>query len=417
MSHRTNAAPGDHRPGPRPRNGSSGLPVKSPGTSAPEPSLSRSAARAPLALALGLFLWSSSCSEGGEAKVLAFVAGPETQEPERPYYHDFGNVQLGQVVQHVFLLENQGSEPVQVLDVVPACGCTVPSLSTTGPDGATVESPPILAGTTPAEPLLTVAPGREAQLTIRVDADKVRPANAHKLHTTRVTTDAPDAYSTVETHILVEAPFVVVPEAIELGRLPTAAGGSTTNRISILSGYEVALTGELEASEGLTVTLEEKTELGGRFWDLTTTIDPPLALGRTRGSVTLRTAYPDGRPGKDLVLAASAFGVVDLQTTPTRIILVVPDEAVATEASTELFSLLDGRRPVVVDARLPEEHADALEVRFEPVSPDARGRSERWRIVLATRPPFSSDVLRGTLEVDVANEEEPFPIHYVVHQR
>ena len=78
---------------------------------------------------------------------------------------------------------------------------------------------------------------------------------------------------------------------------------------------------------------------------------------------------------------------------------------------------MDGKRLGVTAARLQEDHEQWLSVRVEPVAGDARGRSERWRVVLTTKTPFSPDVLRGTVELTVEGEAEPFAVHYVVHQR
>ena len=52
------------------------------------------------------------------------------------------------------------------------------------------------------------------------------------------------------------------------------------------------------------------------------------------------------------------------------------------------------------------------------MAPDARGRSERWRIHLSTKPPLVQNVLRGTVKLQLTGQETTeFEIHYVVHQR
>jgi len=60
----------------------------------------------------------------------AYVAEPE---------YDFGVVEDGAQVQHVFLIDNQGDSDLSILDVHASCGCTTTNISgTTVPPGDTI---------------------------------------------------------------------------------------------------------------------------------------------------------------------------------------------------------------------------------------------------------------------------------------
>lgn len=43
--------------------------------------------------------------------------------------HDFGKIEQGKPVTHVFTFKNTGTEPVQIIDAAASCGCTKPSWS------------------------------------------------------------------------------------------------------------------------------------------------------------------------------------------------------------------------------------------------------------------------------------------------
>lgn len=61
--------------------------------------------------------------------------------------YDFGDIQQGDVVEHVFAFENTGNEPLVISDVRTTCGCTAPSW--------------------PREP---IPPGEEGELTVRFNS-------------------------------------------------------------------------------------------------------------------------------------------------------------------------------------------------------------------------------------------------------
>lgn len=386
--------------------------------------LAHAPSAAPGILALALWVLVAGACGGdarGAAGALGFVVGPDGSDPERPYFHDFGNVPDGERVEHVYLLHNGAARDVAILDVVPGCGCTVPSLLYRGSDGEVVEGSPVRpGGSSPSSPLLVLPPGRTAELRLRIDTAKVHPKNTQRLYTTRLTTDLEaSAYLTVETGLLVEAPFQVVPERLDLGQVPMGGGGEGSVRVSVLSGYDLQLAGDVQVEGDFEVELRPGEAFGHRYWDVVARLAPPVGAGRTTGTATLGTLAKDGGPGPALRIGISAYGVPDVRADPARLI-VVTDAAgeVLRGGSAELFSLLAGERLRVVAASVDPEHAAQLAASFAPLEPDGRGRSARWSIALAPLAPLETDVLSGTLTIAL---ERPDPLEvelpYVVHRR
>ena len=74
--------------------------------------------------------WGVVVCVGCNAKPIAYVAEP---------VFNFGVAFEGDVVEHAFLIKNQGDSPLEILDVRTSCGCTATKLSgTTVQPGATI---------------------------------------------------------------------------------------------------------------------------------------------------------------------------------------------------------------------------------------------------------------------------------------
>jgi hypothetical protein len=60
------------------------------------------------------------------------VAGQDAKPAKGPVLtlektaHDFGDIQQGEVVEHVFKFTNTGTEPLIITNVQASCGCTTP---------------------------------------------------------------------------------------------------------------------------------------------------------------------------------------------------------------------------------------------------------------------------------------------------
>ena len=335
----------------------------------------------------------------------------------RPYFHDFGSVPDGVVVEHVFRLRNTDPGPVAIKRIVSSCGCTVPLVRYVDADGRVVEGEPTSSG---ADELISIPPGALAEIELRVDTGDIRLKNIDKLLMVTVTTDSENGYYIqLETHILVSRPFETVPHGFDFGRVPVNGGAARSVEVVQAGGFDHAITEVLEHPTGVMVELVPADRLGRRVWTVTARIEPPLALGIWRGELRLGTRTVAGEPGRELVIPMTAMGVLDIQCDPARLAFRADPET-AGEFLATLSSLLPGHRLRVVGAEVEAEHAELLSLSFEPVEPAAEGRSGNWGLVMRTRPPFpaAEEILRGDARLtldDLQNPEVVVP--YVVHLR
>ncbi len=90
-----------------------------------------------LALVIMMVSWLAATS------VLAQESGAEGAGAPRPKMFvesasfDLGDINPGSIVQHEFIIENQGQAPLELLDVRPGCGCTAASFDESIAPGGT----------------------------------------------------------------------------------------------------------------------------------------------------------------------------------------------------------------------------------------------------------------------------------------
>ncbi|MEM9984812.1 MAG: DUF1573 domain-containing protein [Bacteroidota bacterium] len=61
---------------------------------------------------------------GGESSLNLTVAGVEIEGTWEAETHDFGSIKQGEPVSHTFYVKNTGNQPLELVRVIPACGCT-----------------------------------------------------------------------------------------------------------------------------------------------------------------------------------------------------------------------------------------------------------------------------------------------------
>tara|TARA_Y200000002_G_scaffold226380_1_gene186844 strand:+ start:2860 stop:3306 length:447 start_codon:yes stop_codon:yes gene_type:complete len=80
---------------------------------------------------ISLFLF--SCNENASSKIKSDISS--TSEREARYaeitfdkiFHDFGNINEGEVAKTVFTFTNTGKNDLYIVDAIGSCGCTVPN--------------------------------------------------------------------------------------------------------------------------------------------------------------------------------------------------------------------------------------------------------------------------------------------------
>ena len=360
--------------------------------------------------------------EGGERGLL--ILPPETpQHPdlvERAYFHDFGHVPDGDVVQHVFRIENESDGPIDIQRVNPSCGCTVPALSYVTAEGARVE-----AESEDAEPLLTVPAGAVLELELRVDSRDVRTKNTDKLLSTQIVTSSEvTPFLQLETHLVVVSPFQQTPPSPDLGLVPENAGAALEVEIAALKEYPYRLTEVLEAPAWVETSLSEEDRFGTTVWTLSVRFLPPLKRGRYAAPIRLGAIDDRGEPYRPYEVSVLGTVVRDLQLEPGRLVLVSREGSGPAVAEVELFSLVPGHRFAVTDVELEPEHRDALVPGFAAVEPSSSGRAERWTLGIRAEAAAleagaeGQALLQGTLLVRTDDPQTPeVEVPYVVHRR
>ncbi len=346
-------------------------------------------------------------------------AGPATGPAvERPYYHSFGEVRDGSVVSHVFRLENRDPGPVTIQRIKPACGCTVPRVRYVAADGQVVQG---RAVSDEVDAVLTIPPGRVAEVEIEVDTREMTTKNAHKTLTTLITTDSPASYYiTLETHVYVQKLFDLVPNGIDFGRVPVSGERSGTCDVVQAFGSDLEVVEVVSSPPGVEVALLRDDQLGRPLWRvearLTPQIDAPL--GRWTGELVLSTRNGLGEPDDDLVLGLQADRVEDLIVRPLRLVFVARDSE--SVGQVEVASLLAGHRFGITGARFVQpEHEALFAFAYEPAEPALRGAAAVWNVRLWAREPAAvTELVRGELELALDDPQHPsVRVAFVVHPR
>jgi len=337
--------------------------------------------------------------------------------PPRDDFHDFGHVPDGDTARHVFHLRNVESYPIAIQRLSPSCGCTVPSISYVGKDGQKVAG---LPSHSDADDLITIPPGVETDLEIRIDTHDVRSKNTDRLYMVKVTTDAPDhRFFSVEAHILVESPFLVTPSLIDLQTIPTDAGGSGSCDIVQAPGFEHRVDALVDVPDDVDASITYEERLGRNVWVLHAGLKPPVPLGRQCRYLKVSTVDRDGKPYRPLEIGLTANVTEDVLAEPPRLV-VLTDRGAADPSvvKSRVSSQLSGDRIRVTDAHLEGQHLTGLSLSYVPDDPDDSGRSTSWTVELQAVAPAQEDLLQGAVVVTLDEPNLPkVEIPFVVHVR
>ena len=341
--------------------------------------------------------------------------------PYRPYYHSFGTVREGRVVDHTFLLENRDPNPVAIHRIKPACGCVVPSVRYREEDGTVVEGrrQTLLK---PDEDLIVIPPGAVCELLIRIESDKSATKNAHKTLTTLVTTDSPNSrYLQLETHIFVQKRFDLIPNGIDFGRVPLSGASTKSCEIVQAVGSDQEIVELVSHPEGVDVSLEFQGGFARGLWRLTAQLQPGLAsqTGRWTDEIVFSVIDGEGEPDEPLVLGVQADFSPDIVNVPARLVFVARDGT--SNGRVEVRSLLPGHRFGVREVVFADAaHAELFEASFEPVEGQTAPRASSW--LLTVRPRATSGALalsgvqRGELILSLDDPQYPeVRVIYVIH--
>lgn len=357
------------------------------------------------ALAVLVLLVAQGCQEHSPTRPSAQGLVILNGYPERPYFHDFGNLPFGQQAQHVFEIENTDPVPVAIQDMKASCGCVTPRVSYTAADGRVVEG--ALAGD---GPVITLPPGALARITVKVDTTHVQRMNTDKLEQVRLRSDSlATPYITLEMHLVVERLFRSVPERIDLGLVPQSTGKSARADLSTeIRGSAARILG-VESVEGPLVVHVDATEMAGEtLWILSLDVKPEQALGTLVGKVKLQTTGADGT-GAGLSLEVPVIGQVvpDVVLDPGLLVFRTGEAGSAPRAEAVLVALVPGERVLIRSTALSGAAADQLRVEATPIEPDENGRATRWKVAVEVSETARDQAFSGTLTIETDHPRVP----------
>jgi hypothetical protein len=229
---------------------------------------------------------------------------------------DFGTVERGTKVEHVFRLINRGAAPLRIEQVKSSCGCTVAVVSASD-----------------------VAAGGEGRVAVTLDTDRMAG------RTTKVVTvysNDPQATATPLTLTgEVVADLVVTPTALYLGRVRRGAPGR--HEVTIVPGRPgviYSVTQVEHTNPALRTRLEGRSDGPGQR--LIVELAPTAPLGRLSEQILLRTTSP-----REPRITLTVFGSVegDVAVLPPQVTFGV---ARGNPPEREVFIRNRGARPLRV---------------------------------------------------------------------
>ncbi len=205
--------------------------------------------------------------------------------------YDFGKVEQGEQVNHLFRFTNQGGRDLRIEAVKTSCGCTAAVIS--------------------AE---VIAPGKEGTISAIFDTtkffgEKVKEITVHSNDATQpITTLA------LQGEILVEVE--VEPAQLYLGKVRRGAGATHTIELLYDASKEISITSVTVDSPLISVQTEDLEKKGKKGKKLLVTLKKDLPLGRVSTEINVKTTSQK-RPS----LSIPVFGQIegDLIVTPSQV--------------------------------------------------------------------------------------------------
>ena len=326
----------------------------------------------------------------------------EIQNPLRPTYHDFGEVEAGTPLEHTFSFENREGRPVDVLRVRGSCDCTMTGLRAVLPDGSVVQGDP-----RGAAPCLTVPIDATVEFTVRVDPNAVRQANRDKLVTIRATTDSERTpYLPIEVHLVVVEHFQVAPDVVDFGRVARSSGPVTEATVTRLGTTFHSLGEILETPSGVVASVGPHPTAPDGTWLVGVRVETGLPESAITGSVKVATTDQDGRPAQPIEIPVRGLIVPDIGLDPPIVSLRPMDGGIG--HAVRVVARDRGRRFAVLETRIAGGLADRLTVEATPEGPDTEGRAGSWNIRVQGAPLADGEALTsGAVVITLDDPETP----------
>lgn len=365
----------------------------------------------PSYILIALLLAVPSCGERTEHVAENKPTGLVVENPsgDRPFYHLFGTVPVGEMARHVFELRNTDDQPITVHRIQAACGCTMPSVKVREQGGNVIEGNLLDDG----EPIVVVPPKGVLEIEFRIDTKSVPQKNGWWLATAHMTTDAvASAYVHFEMSILVDSPLQITPATIDLGDTPVSTGAwGVATAITAVPGAKLSIEGIAMTSPELEAEIEVRDHFGQSVWEIRVDLEPGLPLGAYRGEVRVNVVDEpmEGVEARlrEIAIPVRALVVEDIVARPAVLALSAVQGSSEVSGEARIVSLVPGRRIVVTDAVVAGVPEGSVAVDLEPIVVDALGRAQEWTARLRVVGPIPGPRFVGTVEFRVDEPEGP----------
>ncbi len=218
-------------------------------------------------------------------------------EPQAPrivfqeLLYDFGTVEQGDQVNHLFKFTNQGSQDLRIESVKTACGCTAAVISSE-----------------------VIAPGQEGTISATFDTSKFF---GERVKTVSVHSNDPlQPVATLTLQGVIAVEVSIEPAQLYLGRV--RRGADTTHTIELLhdANKPIAITNATVASPLVSLRSEDLEKNGKKGKKLFVTLRKNAPLGRVSTDITVTTSSQ-----KHPTLAIPVFGHIegDLLVQPPQV--------------------------------------------------------------------------------------------------
>jgi len=231
---------------------------------------------------------------------------------------DFGAVERGAQVEHVFVIRNGGDADLRIDNVKSSCGCTVGVASSRD-----------------------IPPGGEGRITVTLDTARMAGARIKTVTLYTNDPDVPAAGLSLSGHV--EVDLVITPDPVYLGRLRRGENGHRDVLVSPGRPDGTATVVAVE-HEGRAVRARLATRTDGAPGQrIEVEVDPDLPIGRFNEQLVLRTTST-----REPTMVLPVFGSVegDVAVVPPQVTFGVARDGSAPER--ELLIHNRGARPLTV---------------------------------------------------------------------
>jgi hypothetical protein len=325
-------------------------------------------------------------------------------EPPRPrivapeLVKDFGNVFQGDVKVDAFVIENGGDAPLELIRVVPRCGCTVAKYRL--PSGEEAMIPQLSTGA----PFLTLAPGERCELLVEFHSSGQAIALLEKeFHVESNDPDSPRLRLALRAHVRQIA--AIRPSALNLGNV--TRGDTARGELSIVPNrdLDVKLL-SIAPAEHLRATLEEiEGEDGRTAYKVGVELLGTAPAGSFSKTLLVENSLGEGRGLRISILANVRPAVTFDTKNPMTSTLLDLGVKKAGESAEKTFEIRNARpetpwKPLSI--AVESEVRDSIAASFEEIEPGTL-----YRVKVTAAAGLDRRFYRGKLVITAEHPETP----------